>query len=291
MHRWPSGRRCRQASEHGNSSFCATHAAVEQNRHRGDRLYDLLQSDNNLLTAREINKSLASLYMLLAEDKISARRAAVLAYISSLLLRTLPAVEKEESPDGTQIILDLPRPQSGAEPAPDAHPVAAAVRDVIPPALRHSAEGSETRDLLFSSSAAPDTHLTAAADTTPAAVVAGLQTRSFAADVVTPPALLALRGEGRNEGSLPVAGGRSSLPASGGRDLLFSPSLTPTTPPPPNPPSKQSSTVYRDPNYDDHWFPTANVIKTAAELERQRFAPNPKSPHQEPNQDARKPAA
>src|SRR5216683_674326 len=83
-HRWPSGRRCRQASEHGNSNFCSTHAAVEQNRHNGDRLYDLLQSDNNLLTAREINKSLASLYMLLAEDKISARRAAVLAYVSSL---------------------------------------------------------------------------------------------------------------------------------------------------------------------------------------------------------------
>lgn len=106
--RWPSGRRCRLASEHPNSSFCATHATLEQNHHNGDRLYDLLQHDNDLLTATEINKSLASLYMLLAEDRISPRRGAVLAYISNLMLRSLPAVEKEESPEPPRLILDLP---------------------------------------------------------------------------------------------------------------------------------------------------------------------------------------
>jgi hypothetical protein len=221
LHRWPSGRRCRQAPEQPNSSFCPAHAAVEQNRHHGDRLHDLLlQTDNRLRTASDINNSLASLYVLLAEDRISARRAAVLAYISSLMLRTLPAVEKEESHDASQIILDLPRPQPPAEPEPDS-PIA------------------------------------------PAPVVAGLQTRS------APPL----------EAVIPSAT----------RDLLFSPSLTPTTPPSPNPPSPQSSTIYRDANYDDHWFPTAHIIKAADEIERQRFAP--KSPHPDAQHDARKPAA
>jgi hypothetical protein len=112
MHRWPSGRRCRQLSEHPNSSFCATHAVDGQNRHRGDRINVLLPPDNHLFSAKEVIASLFSLYLLLAQDRISPRRAAVLAYIASLMVRTFPAIEKEQSPDGPQIILDLPRPQT-----------------------------------------------------------------------------------------------------------------------------------------------------------------------------------
>lgn len=46
-------------------------------------------------TAQGINHSLGALYRLLAENRISARRAAVLAYINSLLLRTLPAIDAD----------------------------------------------------------------------------------------------------------------------------------------------------------------------------------------------------
>jgi hypothetical protein len=42
-----------------------------------------------------INRSLGELYKLLARDEIAPRRAAVMAYTGSLLLRTLPAIEHE----------------------------------------------------------------------------------------------------------------------------------------------------------------------------------------------------
>jgi hypothetical protein len=45
--------------------------------------------------AQGINNSLGALYNLLAEGRISPRRASVLAYISSLLLRTLPAIDND----------------------------------------------------------------------------------------------------------------------------------------------------------------------------------------------------
>lgn len=47
----------------------------------------------NFQRPQGINNSLAVLYTLLAEGRISPRRASVLAYISSLLLRTLPAID------------------------------------------------------------------------------------------------------------------------------------------------------------------------------------------------------
>jgi hypothetical protein len=43
--------------------------------------------------AQGINYSLGALYTLLAQGRISPRRASVLAYISNLLLRTLPAID------------------------------------------------------------------------------------------------------------------------------------------------------------------------------------------------------
>ena len=41
---------------------------------------------------------------------IATRRAAVLAYITNQLLRTLPAIAKEENAEPTQIIFDMPGP-------------------------------------------------------------------------------------------------------------------------------------------------------------------------------------
>ena len=46
-------------------------------------------------TAQGINYSLGILYRLAAKNEISSRRAAVLAYIGSLLLRTLPAIDAD----------------------------------------------------------------------------------------------------------------------------------------------------------------------------------------------------
>ena len=77
-----------------------------------------------------MHNSPSELDKLLASDLISARRAAVLAYIASLLLRTIPIVHSEldaNSSNATHIDVefgDLPRPnrqQSGAIPAESSH--------------------------------------------------------------------------------------------------------------------------------------------------------------------------
>ena len=60
--------------------------------------------------AQGINHSLRALYALLAQDRISPRRAAVLAYITSLLLRTLPAIDND------------PYPHAGLPPIPQIVP-------------------------------------------------------------------------------------------------------------------------------------------------------------------------
>src|SRR6267154_796421 len=48
--------------------------------------------------AAGVNYSLSALYALLAQGRISPRRATALAYISSLLLRTLPAIDTDLYP-------------------------------------------------------------------------------------------------------------------------------------------------------------------------------------------------
>jgi len=48
-----------------------------------------------------IHASLSELFTLLAENRVAPRRAAVLAYISSLMLRTLPAIQREADDERT----------------------------------------------------------------------------------------------------------------------------------------------------------------------------------------------
>jgi hypothetical protein len=67
-------------------------------------------------SAIPINDFLARLLLLLAQQKISPRRAAVLAYITKQLLRTLPAIDRELKPPADkdappEIIFDAPRPE------------------------------------------------------------------------------------------------------------------------------------------------------------------------------------
>ncbi len=57
----------------------------------------LTKSTCHFLNAQGINYSLSSLYDLLASGRISPRRASTMAYISSLLLRSLPAIDNDRS--------------------------------------------------------------------------------------------------------------------------------------------------------------------------------------------------
>ena len=111
--RTPSGRRCRMAISDPQSGLCFRHAAVRLKENSGDFSEALVCGIKEFHSAVDINHVLGELYKLLAADKISPRRGAVMAYTCNLLLRTLPAIEDELNPpeQETQWILDLPRPK------------------------------------------------------------------------------------------------------------------------------------------------------------------------------------
>ncbi len=92
-HRTAAGRQCRQLSVNLQSKLCAHHLAQLNQEEADDLSDDLLARSQNFQTAQGVNFALANIYRLLAANRISTRRAAVLAYINSLLLRTLPAID------------------------------------------------------------------------------------------------------------------------------------------------------------------------------------------------------
>ena len=119
-HRYANGRRCRLYASSENPSFCPSHADLPH--HRPDPAETAATLTTNLddfTSAVQINGFLSRLLLLLAQDKISTRRAAVLTYITSQLLRTLPAIDKEENAEPTQFIFDLPRPERRESPIQD----------------------------------------------------------------------------------------------------------------------------------------------------------------------------
>jgi hypothetical protein len=122
QHRTATGKRCRLRVTDTSSGLCFQHAS------RGLHLLDSADLRSALAgeltefnSAADINGFLSRLLLHLAENRVGARRAAVLAYISNLLLRTLPAIDAEESMEqvaGPHIILDLPRPNRDPEMQP-----------------------------------------------------------------------------------------------------------------------------------------------------------------------------
>jgi hypothetical protein len=96
-HRDPKGRQCRTLALDRRSGLCPRHLAEQQRELAADHFQHLTTRCQFFQTAQGINYSLLNLYQLLAQNRISPRRAAVLAYISSLLLRTLPAITADNA--------------------------------------------------------------------------------------------------------------------------------------------------------------------------------------------------
>jgi hypothetical protein len=120
-HFYPNGRRRRLSATTLNSHFCPAHHRLPQNQPEPAEIASTLIANlDDFTSAAQINNFLSRLLLLLAQDKISTRRAAVLAYITNQLLRTLPAIAKEENAE-PQIIFDAPRPDRD-RPAPDQNP-------------------------------------------------------------------------------------------------------------------------------------------------------------------------
>jgi hypothetical protein len=103
-------------------------AARPYGRSRGLRpLRLLLLPTDRFDSACQINDFLSTVIDLVVKNEIFARRAAVLAYITNQLLRTLPIIQQENPP---QFIFDLPRPKPQPEPQSYDYPYA---RSADPP--------------------------------------------------------------------------------------------------------------------------------------------------------------
>jgi hypothetical protein len=105
-----NGKRCRLFAK-PDSTLCPKHAGTEA----GELAATLTSGLDEFTSAMPINQFLSRLLLLLAQDRISPRRGAVMAYTANLILRTLPAMEHENSPPDPQklpprIIWDIPGP-------------------------------------------------------------------------------------------------------------------------------------------------------------------------------------
>ena len=180
QHRSTQGRQCRTPLTAAHATLCPRHAAAL--RDDSVDLSALLASEvPEKKSAADIHSQLWNLSLALQQGRISPRRAAVLAYIHSLLLRTLPAIAKQESGDDDEgldmtgaprprreprIVIDMtrfPRPIRNKPPAqpdsipdqPMTYPTPNSSADSAPPILKlygfhpttpsGSAEGSAPR--------------------------------------------------------------------------------------------------------------------------------------------------
>ena len=134
QHRTRTGRRYRHSALDASAGLpavaglCSRHAKSRQKyRQEADLTAALTGQLTELSSAWDINQVLSKLFILLSQDRISARRAAVLAYIGNLLLRTLPAIDLENNSlsaeDTAALILrNVPLPHRDEHPMRCASP-------------------------------------------------------------------------------------------------------------------------------------------------------------------------
>ncbi len=100
QHRFRSGHQCRLAVSSTVSDLCTKHARARQKQSESPGLAALLTADiGEFKSAYDVHDFLSRLQQLLAEKCISPRHAGVMAYISSLHLRTLAAIQHETDDD------------------------------------------------------------------------------------------------------------------------------------------------------------------------------------------------
>jgi len=130
IHRSPSGRRCQADAVDPQASFCRRHLFGSTRRYPDPSLASELLGDlTEFQSAGEVNQFLSRLLLLLAQDRLSPRRGAVMAYTCNLLLRSLHAIDIENKIAANapqEIIFDLVRPKHDDDDpphAPPSHPI------------------------------------------------------------------------------------------------------------------------------------------------------------------------
>ena len=114
QHRTPKGR-CRQLATDPQGALCFDHGRAQlQAKNDFSLLAPLVRKPEDFQSAESINESLGALHNLLAEGRISPRRAAVIAYVDSLILRTIQTIAHETEHAPLTLIYDAPRPNHDA---------------------------------------------------------------------------------------------------------------------------------------------------------------------------------
>ncbi len=89
-------RRCTMLRAASHPSLCPFHASQERQLLEPDRIgAELATLSGEFKTASDVNRALGKLFAVLAQNRIPARNAAVLAYIGQLLLQSVSTVKHE----------------------------------------------------------------------------------------------------------------------------------------------------------------------------------------------------
>ncbi len=90
------GRRCLMSRMKGHPSLCFVHAQRQQQILDPKRIAaEILGPFADLKTANAVNHALGNLFLMVAQNRIPPRHAAILAYIGQLLLQSLRPVQSE----------------------------------------------------------------------------------------------------------------------------------------------------------------------------------------------------
>jgi hypothetical protein len=111
QHRFSNRTHCRKLVSHANPRFCTRHAALPENMQPADLTPELIKDPKDLDGLDGIYDFLARLIILQAQNRISTRRAAVLAYITNQLLRTFAAIKRVQAEQEPQIVFNRPQHQ------------------------------------------------------------------------------------------------------------------------------------------------------------------------------------
>jgi hypothetical protein len=114
-----NGKRCRLFAK-PDSTLCPKHAGTEA----GELAATLTSGLDEFTSAAPINQFLSRLLLLLAQDRISPRRGAVMAYTANLLLRSVTVMNQdaEKEPVHIEYVIDIPRPPITMSPRPKRSP-------------------------------------------------------------------------------------------------------------------------------------------------------------------------
>ncbi len=123
VHHTPKVGRCRFRISDLDARLCRRHAKLHNEAQLdADLALELVGKEYDFTSATQINGVLSRLLVFLAQDRISPRRGAVIAFVASLLLRTLPAINlqlhpKPDEDEPVEYVWDIPDPDTNSPTA------------------------------------------------------------------------------------------------------------------------------------------------------------------------------